>query len=170
MTRVRADFLVCGAPKDMEDTAFIHTRYGDVPGTLWVTQAAPGNYCALRFRIYGEKGGLEWDQEKPEYLRFNPLNKPEQVFVRGHGNGMVRQAERFVTLPRGHGEALSDAWANLYTELAIAVEARRSGKTLPDGLINYPTVMDGARGVKFVEAAADSHEAGGEWKDCALVL
>ena len=169
MTKVRADFLVCGAPKNMEDTAFVHTRYeGDVPGTLWVTQAAPGNYCALRLRVFGEKGGIEWDQEKPEYLRFNPLDKPEQVIVRGHGNGMVRQAERMVTLPRGHGEALSDAWANLYTELAIAVEARRAGKTLPEGLLSYPTVMDGARGVKFVDAAADSHEAGGEWRDCKL--
>lgn len=171
MVQCRAEFHVCGAPKAMEDTAIVQTRYeGGVPGTLWVTQAAPGNYCALRIRVYGEKAGLEWDQEKPEFLRFNRLNQPETVFVRGHGAGMLPQAERLVSLPRGHPEALSDAWANLYTEFAIAIEARRAGRSLPQGLLNYPTVLDGARGVKFVDACADSHEAGSVWQDCRLVL
>ncbi len=155
MVECRAEFHVCGAPKAMEDTAFVQTRYeGGVPGTLWVTQAAPGNYCALRIRVYGEKAGLEWDQEKPEFLRFNRLNRPETVFVRGHGAGMVPQAERLLSLPRGHPEALSDAWANLYSEFAIAIEARRAGKSVPEGLLNYPTVLD---------------EAGSVWRDCRLV-
>ena len=171
MTQLRADFHVCGAPKAMEDTAFMQVRYeNEIPGTLWVTQAAPGNYCALRLRVFGEKAGLEWDQEIPEFLQFNRLNQPEQTIVRGHGAGMLPAAERFLRMPRGHGESLTDAWANLYTELAVAIEARRRGRNLPDGLLNYPTVIHGARGVRFVEAAADSHEAGGVWTDCSLRL
>ena len=72
-------------PKAMEDTAFMTSRLANgAPGTLWVTQAAPGNYCALRIRIFGEAGGIEWDQEKPEYLRFNRLNDVERVIVRGN--------------------------------------------------------------------------------------
>jgi hypothetical protein len=96
----------------------------------------------------------------------NYLNEPEQVIVRGHGSGVYPAVERLIHLPRGHGEALSDAWGNLYTELAIAVEARREGRKLPKGLIEISTAVYGARGVKFIEAAADSHEAGGRWTKC----
>jgi len=164
--RLRADFHVCGAPKAMEDTAFLNLRFANgAPGSMWVTQAAPGNYSALNLRVYGTKGGLEWKQEFPELLRYTPLNQPEQILVRGHGNGIVPQAERMVTLPRGHGESLSDAWGNLYREIAIAVEARRGGTKVPDGLLALPDIETGARIVRFINCAADSHEAGGVWKD-----
>ncbi len=167
--QVRADFHVSGYPKPMEDTAFMHLRFaGGVPGTLMVSQAAAGTQCGLRVRIFGDKAGLEWDQENPEYLRFNPVNAPSQTISRGFGAGMGVVASRFVRMPRGHPEALTDAWANLYTEFAIAVEARRNGETVPDGLLEYPTIRDGALGVKFVEAAAQSSEAGGVWVDCQL--
>ena len=70
VTELRAEFHVCGAPKAMEDTAFMTIRLSNgAPGTLWFTQAAPGNYCGLRIRLFGEKGGIEWDQENPEHLR-----------------------------------------------------------------------------------------------------
>jgi predicted dehydrogenase len=164
---LRADFHVCGAPKAMEDTAFMNLRFANgAPGTLIVTQAAPGNYCGLRIRIFGEKGGIEWDQERPEYLHVNYLDQPRQTIVRGHGSGVTDSAVRLVHLPRGHGEALSDAWGNLYTEAAVAIAARRDGISLPQGLLTVSTAIDGARGVKFVDAAADSHEAGGIWTGC----
>lgn len=169
MTQVRADFHVSGAPKPLEDTAFMHVRYaGDVPGTLMVSQAAAGTQCGLRLRIFGEKAGLEWDQEKPETLRYAPVGEPARIISRGYGAGMGIEASRFVRMPRGHPEALTDAWANLYTEFAIAVDARRSGTVLPDGLLRYPGVVDGARGVRFVEAAAESAKKGGVWVDCSL--
>lgn len=166
VTRLRADFHVCGAPNEMEDTAFLNLAMaGGAPGMMWVTQAAAGNYCGLRIRLYGDKGGLEWDQETPEKLRHTPLREPERIIVRGHGAGMVPEAERMLRLPRGHGEALSDAWGNLYTEIAIAVEVRRDGRELPPDALVMPDVTDGARGVAFVHASADSHEAGGAWVD-----
>lgn len=169
VSELRADFHICGAPKDMEDTAFINLKFENgAPGAMWLTQAAPGNYCGLRLRIYGEKAGLEWEQEAPEILRFNPLDEPQRIIVRGHGSGVEPEAERMLRQPRGHGEALSDAWANLYRELAIAIAARRDGLNLPDDLLAIPDAMDGARGVKFIEAAADSHEAGGVWTKCWL--
>ena len=166
MVSLRAEFHICGAPKALEDTAFMHARYeGGVPGTLLVTQAAPGNYCGLRFRIYGSKGGLEWDQEVPEYLRFNPISQPGEVISRGKGGGMLPGASRFVHLPRGHPEALTDAWANLYAEFAVAISARRAGETVPAGMLSFADVTAGLRGVAFVEAAIASHEAGGTWTD-----
>ena len=162
--RLRADFHVCGAPKEMEDTAFLNLSMDNgAPGVMWVTQAAIGNYCGLRFRLYGDQGGLEWDQETPERLRCARLGEPERVIVRGRGSGMFPAAERMIRLPRGHGEALSDAWGNLYTEIAVAVDARREGRPVPHDLLTMPGVRDGARGVAFVHATADSHGAGGVW-------
>lgn len=166
--QVRAMFSVSGKPKALEDTAFMHLRFaGGVPGTLMVSQAAGGTQCGLRLRVFGTKAGLEWEQENPEFLRFTPLDSPTQVIGRGYGGGMMEAAIRFVRMPRGHPEALTDAWANLYTEMAVAIDARRNGVALPDGLLAYPTVLDGAKGVKFVEAAVESNKIG-QWVDCRL--
>jgi predicted dehydrogenase len=148
----------------------MHVRFsGGVPGTLMVSQAAAGTQCGLKLRVFGTLGGLEWEQESPEFLRFTPLDAPTQVFGRGYGGGMLAPAVRFVRMPRGHPEALTDAWANLYTEFAIAIDARRSGTTLSPGLLAFPTVIDGAKGVKFVEAAVQSN-ATDSWVDCRLEI
>lgn len=163
-TALRADFHRCGGAAAMEDTAFVKLRMENgAPGQVWVTQAAPGNYCGLRLRIFGETGGIEWDQERPEHLRLTLLNAPEQVMVRGHGSGMRPAAERLVHLPRGHGEALTDAWANLYSEIGVAVAARRAGVTLPEGLVRYPDGAAGLEGVRFMNACADSAEGDAAW-------
>ena len=166
--QVRALFHVSGQPKALEDTAFMHLRFEDgIPGTLMVSQAAAGTQCGLRLRVFGTLAGLEWNQENPEFLSFTPLDSPTQIIGRGYGAGMLPAAARFVRMPRGHPEALTDAWANLYTELAVAIDARRSGKPLPEGLLAYPTVVDGAKGVKFVDAAVRSN-ATGDWVDCRV--
>lgn len=163
-TALRADFHVCGGPKPLEDTAFISLRLsGGAPVQMWVSQAAPGNWCGLRLRVFGQTGALEWDQERPETLRHARLAGPDEVLVRGQGAGMHPAAERISHLPRGHAEGVSDAWANLYAEIAIAVAARRAGTDLPEGLLSFPDVAEGARGVRFVHAAVDSHEGGGIW-------
>jgi predicted dehydrogenase len=169
ITELQASLHVCGPQRELEDTAFMNIRLANgAPGTILVTQVAPGNYCALRIRVFGDKGGIEWDQEKPEHLRVSFLNQPDQVIVRGKRGAMLPSVERMSHLPSGHGEALSNAWANLYTELAVAIAARRSGERLPDGLVEFPTVLDGARGVKFIHSAVDSHERAGAWMPCWL--
>jgi predicted dehydrogenase len=162
---------VCGADKPLDDTALMHVRYDDaVPGTLFVSQAAAGADCVIRLRIFGDKAGLDWDMQSPEVLRFNRLNAPAQTIVRGEGAGMSAAASRFNRQPRGSPQALIDAWASLYTEFAVAIEARRMRTRLPSDLLAYPTVLDGARGVKFVQAAIESHRAGGAWVDCRLKM
>jgi predicted dehydrogenase len=171
MTGLRAELLVCGADKPLDDTAFMHVRYDDaVPGTLFVSQAAAGADCVIRLRIFGDKAGLDWDMQTPEILHFKRLNAPPQTIIRGQGVGISAAASRFNRQPRGSPQALIDAWASLYTEFAIAIEARRAGTQLPPDLLAYPTVLDGARGVKFVEAAIKSHRACSAWVDCRLEL
>ena len=167
---VRADFHVSGKPKKLEDTAFMHVRFeGGIPGTLMVSQAAAGTHCGLRLRVFGTLGGMEWQQENPEYLNITRIDEPTQVIGRGYGGGMKPAAVRFVRMPRGHPEALTDAWANLYTEIAVAVEARRLGVQLNPDLLAYPTALDGAKGVRFIEAAFESSQCD-QWRSCKLVV
>jgi predicted dehydrogenase len=162
--KLRADLHTCGAPKPMDDTAFVSVRMENgAPGTIWLTQAAPGNACGLSFRVYGLKGGIEWKQTDTEKLRVTILNAPEQIIVRGHGAGVLPAIERMVHLPRGHGEAIADAWGNMYTEMALAIEAHRGLRTLPADYLEVSTAREGVRGMQFIDACVDSHEGGGVW-------
>ncbi len=164
MTNLRAEFHVCGSPKPLEDTVFMSTCYeGEVPGTLMATRLAPGNRGGLRLRIFGSDGGLEWDMEQAEKLRLNIFGQPDQILTRGHGHGISPATERFVRTGRGFPEGLIEAWANLYTEFAMAVAARRDGIQAPEGWLGYPTVSDGAAGVHFVDASVQSNTADGKW-------
>jgi len=164
MTDLRAEFHICGAPKALEDTAFMAVRYdGDVPGTLMATRLAPGNRGGLRLRIFGSLGGLEWDMEECDRLKLNIFGQPDQTLTRGHGHGLSPRTERFVRTGRGFPEGLIEAWGNLYTEFALAVCARRDGIAVPDNWLGYPRIADGVKGVRFIEAAVRSNTDGGAW-------
>jgi len=164
LTDLRAKFHVCGAPKPLEDTAFMMTRHsGDVPGTLMATRLAPGNRGGLRLRIFGAEGGLEWDLEAPERLKFNRFGEPDQVLSRGHGHGVNARADRLIRTARGFPEGIIEAWAILYTEFALAVAARLDGREPAPAWLDLPRVEDGADGVRFIEASVASNAAGGAW-------
>jgi predicted dehydrogenase len=163
LQRVRADFHVCGSPKPLEDTVFMMTEYeGGVPGTLMATRQAPGNRGGLRLRLFGSLGGLEWDMENAEQLRLNIFGEPDQILSRGHGHGLSKQTERFVRTGRGFPEGLIEAWANLYTEFAVAIAARRDQIDLPDTYLRYPKISEGIDGVRFVDACVRSNSSK-EW-------
>ncbi|UWP89165.1 Gfo/Idh/MocA family protein [Aliiroseovarius crassostreae] len=164
MTDLRAEFHVCGAPKPLEDTVFMFTRFqNDVPGTLMATRLAPGNRGGLRLRVYGSEGGVEWDLENSEQLKFYRYGEADQVISRGHGHGVSAATERLVRTARGFPEGVIEAWANLYTEFAMAVAARRDGVAPPDGWVTFPKVAEGAAGVQFIAASVRSNEQGGAW-------
>ncbi|USH01189.1 Gfo/Idh/MocA family oxidoreductase [Grimontia kaedaensis] len=167
MTDLRAEMHVCGAPKPLEDTVFMMTRYeGNVPGTLMATRIASGNRGGLRLRVFGSEGGIEWDMENAEQLKYNKYGEPDRVLSRGQGHGIYPAVERFVRTGRGFPEGLIEAWANLYTEFAMAVAARKDGVSAPENWLSYPTVEDGAKGVRFIEASVESNTSGGAWVNC----
>ncbi len=164
MTHLRAEMHVCGAPKPLEDTVFMMSRYdGDVPGTLMATRLAPGNRGGLRLRVFGSEGGLESDLENAERLKFNRFGDPDRVLSRGHGHGLSARVERLVRTGRGFPEGIIEAWANLSTEFAMAVSARKDGISPPADWLAYPTIGEGAEGVRFIKAAVASHKADGAW-------
>lgn len=164
MTHLRAEMHVCGAPKPLEDTVFMMTRHeGDIPGTLMATRLASGNRGGLRLRIFGSEGGLEWDMQNAEQLKFNRFGEPDRIISRGHGHGVSPATERLIRTARGFSEGIIEAWANLYTEFAMAVAARHDGVNLPEGWLGLPGVEAGAAGVRFIDAAVRSNEDGGVW-------
>lgn len=164
VAEVRADMFVCGGAKPQPDTAHIGLRLTNgAPGLLHLSNATIGQYCGLRIRIWGDRGALEWDQETPERLRLIPLEQEERIFLRGARQGVLPEAEHLIHLPRGHGETLTDAWANLYAEAGVLVASRRSGTDLGLAPLVLSGAADGLRGMTFIDACADSWEAGGRW-------
>jgi predicted dehydrogenase len=156
--------------RQVHDYAHLLLRFaGGACGSMWVTNSAAGAEHGLRIRVFGDHGGLEWHQEEPNSLLHRPLDGFAQVLTRGRP-GLSPQAERATRIVLGHPEGFHEAFANLYADAAEAIVARRTGSR-PDPLaLDFPTVEDGARGVRFVEAAVDSHRNGGRWTDATLTL
>jgi predicted dehydrogenase len=156
--------------RQVHDYGHLLLRFaGGARGSMWVTNAAAGAEHGLHIRVFGDKGGLEWHQEEPNRLLHRPLGGFAQVLTRGRP-GLSKEAKRATRIVLGHPEGFHEAFANLYADAAEAIVARRTG-TKPDPLaLDFPTVEDGARGIKFVEAAVASHADGGRWTEALLAL
>jgi predicted dehydrogenase len=157
-----ADLQAFVPGRKVDDNAHVLLRFeGGARGMLWSSQVAPGNENALRLRVYGEKGGLEWAQEDPNYLWFTPYNKPKRLITR-NGAGAGDAANRLSRVPPGHPEGYLEGFANIYGEAAEAILAFRKGSS-PDASVVYPTVHDGLNGVKFVAACVQSASRNAAW-------
>ena len=167
---VAADVGAIVPGRQIHDYAGVLLRFaGGARGCLWATQAAAGVESSLGFRISGALGTVEWHQDRANELRFLPLAGPAQVRTR-NGPGTLPLSARGSRVGKGHPEGFHEGFANIYADAAEAIAARRSGRT-PDPLaLHFPTVEDGARGLRFVEAALASSAAGGGWVDCRLTL
>ena len=161
---VAADLTTFVPGRRLDDNAHVLLRYhGGARGVLMASQVAPGNVNALSIKIYGEKAGLEWLGETPELLRFTPYGEPTRTIVRG-GPGTSPAAARVSRMPAGHPEGYIEGFGNLYRDAAILIRTRRAGG-VPDPAIMaaVPTVHDGAKGMRFIEAAVASSRADGAW-------
>ena len=131
-------------------------------GSFWVTQAAAGVENGLRIRVSGSLGSVEWHQEHPQVLQFKPLDAPAQRLT-PRGPGALPLALRGTRVAAGHPEGFPEAFANLYSDAAEAIAARRAGQR-PDPLaLHFPNAHDGWMGMRFVDAVIRSAQAGGAW-------
>ena len=157
-----ADLTTFISGRRLDDDAQILLRFrGGARGMLWASQVAPGNENALRLRVYGTKGGLEWQQENPNELWHAPFGQPRRRLTRA-GPGTGPAAARVTRIPAGHPEGYLEGFATIYTEVAHAIRAVRQGRR-PDGEVLFPTVADGLDGVEFIEAAVKSSTNGAIW-------
>ena len=159
---VCAELTTFVAGRQLDDNAQIMLRFsGGARGLLWASQVAPGNENGLRLRVYGSAGGIEWKQENPNQLWHTPFAQPAQLITRG-GSGAGDSANRLSRLPPGHPEGYLEGFANIYSEVAAALQSLLDGTPL-DEAVDFPTVDDGVRGVEFIEAAVASSNAGATW-------
>ncbi len=134
-------------------------------GSFWVTQAAAGVENALRIRVSGQLGSLEWQQELPQVLVWKPQEGPAQTLT-PNGPGCLPLARRSSRIVKGHPEGFPEAFANLYSDAAEAIAARIAGVEADPLALYFPGSADGLAGLRFVTAAVESSRRNGAWVRC----
>jgi predicted dehydrogenase len=162
VTEISAELTSFVEGRALDDNVQILLRYANgARGMLWSSQVAPGNENALRIRVYGAKGGLEWQQEHPNQLKWSPLGEATRMIARGTAAANAAAA-RVTRIPSGHPEGYLEGFATIYSEVAHAIRAARTGKK-PGPEVYFPTIEDGVKGVAFIEAAIRSSAKGTRW-------
>lgn len=157
----RLDKIVVG--RVLDDNATIMVNYkGGSTGIYWSSQIAVGHDNDLSIRVYGSKGSIFWRQEDPNYLKVSYLDKPTQIQSRGRDSFHPRAAE-VIRTPAGHPEGYFEAFGTIYSTFIGALSKKKSGISLSENDLDFPTLSDGATGIKFIEKCVESSDKGSIW-------
>jgi len=168
VTGLEIDKLACnldifgeGGVLDNNVEALIKFK-GGATGMYWTSQVAIGFDNALKIRIFGDKGTLEYVQEENNYLKVSMRGKPPQMYSRGCGY-LTDEAKKYIRVPAGHPEGLTEAYGNIYRDFTAAICDKKAGKAVNEEDYGYPTLRQGIAGVEFFNKCVDSNEAGAAW-------
>lgn len=165
ITKMCADLKTFVAGRKLEDDGNILLGFENgATGVLSASQVAAGEENALKIRIYGEQGGLEWNQQDANTLLFKHLDAPTQLFRAGQ-QYLSSSAKHNTRLPAGHPEGYIEAFANIYRNFAVSLLASMQGITPTEDNMDFPTVADGVRGMKFLETVIASGKSEQKWTD-----
>jgi predicted dehydrogenase len=158
-----ADLTTFVPGRKLDDDGNLLLRFTNgAKGVLIASQIEVGGENDIRIRVFGTKGGIEWRQENPNYLEFNPLEGVRQILTRG-ASYLCEAAKKAIRIPAGHPEAFLEAFANVYVGVAEAIRAKQTGVALGALEGDFPTVVDGARGVHFIEKTVESAASSQKW-------
>ncbi len=131
------------------------------------SQVAAGEENALKIRVYGEKGGVEWAQHEPNTLLVKWLDQPTQI-LRAGGNYSDRLSS-FAThncrTPGGHPEGYLEAFGNIYRNFALTLSAKIDGRAATPEMLDFPQVDEGIRGMAFIDNVVASSQSEQKWYD-----
>lgn len=146
----------------LDDDGNVLLRFNNgAKGVLYASQVSVGEENNLAIRVYGEKGGIEWHQQEPNTLLFKKSDG--QTLIMRTGSGPLSDEARMHTrLPPGHPEGYLEAFANLYRNFAAVLQAKEMGLKA-DERMDFPTIQDGLRGMKFIEAVVKSSQSEQKW-------
>lgn len=149
----------------LDDDGSMLIRYeGGATGTLLASQMATGEENNLKIRIYGEKGGLEWEQVSPNTLIVKWANKPTEILrTATQFAGFGKASQLASRLPAGHPEGFIEAFANIYKNFALTILSRKEGKDPDPEWLDFPNVHDGVRGMAFLETVVESSRSEQKW-------
>lgn len=162
ITSLCADLTTFINGRLLDDDGNVLLRFDNgARGVLYASQVSVGEENNLGIRVYGENGGLEWHQQEPNTLLLKKSDKPTQIIRTGSGQ-LSEEARLHTRLPSGHPEGYLEAFANLYRNFAVVLQAKENGLKVDDKL-DFPTIQDGLRGMKFIEAVVKSSQSEQKW-------
>jgi len=160
---VAADVHIFVPGRRLDDNVQTLLRYEkNVRGMLWASQVATGNDNHLGLRIYGEKAGLAWCQERANELTFTPLGEPPRTIAR-NGAGSLPVAAHASRLPSGHPEGYLEGFTQLYTDLAEQIHARLENRAPDPAALLVPGIREGVEGLRFITAVLASSQNNSAW-------
>ena len=163
VTSLCADLNIVVEGRKLDDDGAVLLRFENgATGVLMATQIAAGEENNIKLRVYGEKGSLEWKQEDANSLMVKWPDQPAQIYRTGaaYNSSLSNHNTR---VPPGHPEGYLEAFANLYRNFALCVQAKINGKEPESAWLDYPGAKEGVRGMAFVEAVVASSAAAEKW-------
>jgi predicted dehydrogenase len=155
----------------LDDDGAILLRFEDkATGVLTATQIAAGEENALKIRVYGENGGLEWAQQEPNTLTLKWIDRPAQIVRAGsnYGDRESTFAVHNTRTPGGHPEGYLEAFGNLYRNFALTLMAKLNDEEPKAEWLDFPGVNDGIRGMAFIDNVVASSQADAKWTDFVI--
>ncbi len=163
ITRLCADLNVMVEGRELDDDGNVLLRFDNgATGVLMASQVAAGEENALKIRVYGEKGGLEWAQQEPNTLLVKWLNEPAQIYRTGSGY-LGNYARHNTRTPGGHPEGYLEAFGNIYRNFALTLSAKINGQKPSEEMLDFPGAEDGVRGMAFIDNVVKSGTSKEKW-------
>lgn len=163
LTELCADLQTVVEGRQLDDDGAVLMRFNNgASGVLTASQIAAGEENNVKVRVYGEKGGLEWQQEDANTLKVKWLNKPAEIMRAGEPY-LGSFASHNTRTPAGHPEGYLEAFANHYRNFALVVKAQVAGETPKEEWLDFPGTEDGIRGMAFIEQVVKSNESREKW-------
>jgi predicted dehydrogenase len=138
-----------------DDGSVLLRMHNGARGVLYASQISAGEENNLRIRVYGEQGSLDWSQMEPNSLIVRWMDRPTQVYRTGAGS-VYPEAQAHTRIPAGHPEGYLEAFANIYRNVAFAIQARLENRTADPLYHDFPTIDDGVQGMQFIDAVVRS--------------
>ena len=168
ITKLCADLNIMVPGRALDDDGNVLLRFENgAAGVLMASQVAAGEENALKIRVYGEKGGIEWAQHEPNTLLVKWLDAPTQILRAGgnYGDRLSSYAIHNSRTPGGHPEGYLEAFANIYHNFALTLSARIDGTTPTPEMLDFPQVDEGIRGMAFIDNVVASGQSEQKWTD-----
>jgi predicted dehydrogenase len=168
ITHLCSDLSIMVDGRALDDDGNVLLKFDNgAKGVLMASQVAAGEENALKIRVYGENGGLEWAQHEPNTLIVKWLNQPAQILRAGgnYGDRLSSFATHNCRTPGGHPEGYLEAFGNIYRNFALTLSARIDGKTPTKEMLDFPTVEEGVRGMAFIDNVVASSESNMKWTE-----
>lgn len=163
ITRLCADLNIMVDGRALDDDGNVLLKFDNgAAGVLMASQVAAGEENALKIRIYGEKGGLEWAQQEPNTLLVKWLDQPTQIYRTGAGY-LGSYAKHNTRTPGGHPEGYLEAFGNIYRNFALTVSAKMNGEQPTKEMLDFPTAEEGVRGMAFIDNVIKSGASKEKW-------